>query len=193
MTEKKIDRRIQRTRKLLLNALVELILEKGYKKITVQNIIDRADVGRSTFYAHFPDKDALLEYGFVDLAHDFHQQASNKVDAPEEQHMIDSLLFFQHAYANRALYLAIVGSGGRDLILDIGHRHMQLNIQSHLGELGKDGAAQHIPAPVISNYLAGALQSLLIWWLENDMPYSPKEINSMFMRLAMPGVREIFS
>ena len=61
MGSRKVDRRIQRTRQLLDNALIELILEKEYDKITVQNIIDQANVGRSTFYAHYLDKDDLLE------------------------------------------------------------------------------------------------------------------------------------
>jgi AcrR family transcriptional regulator len=62
--KKPIDRRVERTRRSLLNALNELILEKGYEKVTVQDVIDRANVGRSTFYAHFEDKDQLLLSGF---------------------------------------------------------------------------------------------------------------------------------
>ena len=61
MTNQKVDRRIQRTRQLLEDALIALILEKGYDKITVQNIVDQANVGRSTFYSHFLDKDDLME------------------------------------------------------------------------------------------------------------------------------------
>ena len=60
MESRKVDRRIQRTRQLLDDALIELILEKGYDNITVQNIVDQANVGRSTFYAHFLDKDEGL-------------------------------------------------------------------------------------------------------------------------------------
>ena len=61
MTDQKMDRRVQRTRQLLDDALIAQILEKGYDKITVQNIVDQANVGRSTFYAHYLDKDALME------------------------------------------------------------------------------------------------------------------------------------
>ena len=56
MATKAPDRRVQRTRKLLQDALMALILEKGYEAVTIQDIIDRANVGRSTFYAHFLDK-----------------------------------------------------------------------------------------------------------------------------------------
>ena len=61
MGSRKVDRRIQRTRQLLEDALIALILEKGYDKITVQNIFDQANAGRSTFYSHSLDKDDLME------------------------------------------------------------------------------------------------------------------------------------
>jgi AcrR family transcriptional regulator len=64
VTEAITDRRVQRTRRLLHKAFMSLILEKKYESITVQEILDRADVGRSTFYMHFRDKDELLVSGF---------------------------------------------------------------------------------------------------------------------------------
>ena len=63
------DRRVQRTRTLLTRALMELIVEKGYQAITVQDIIDRANLGRSTFYAHFLDKEDLLMSGLEEVVH----------------------------------------------------------------------------------------------------------------------------
>jgi AcrR family transcriptional regulator len=65
MTEQ--DRRVRRTRRILIEALIQLILEKGYSRITVQDILDRADVGRSTFYSHFRDQEALLVACFDSL------------------------------------------------------------------------------------------------------------------------------
>src|SRR5215471_19459582 len=65
--EKTPDRRVQRTRRLLHKALMSCILEKKYESITVQEILDRADVGRSTFYTHFRDKDELLVSGFGEV------------------------------------------------------------------------------------------------------------------------------
>ena len=74
---KKTDRRVLRTREVLSNALVDLILEKGYEKITVQNIIDQANIGRSTFYDHFQDKQDLLEKSFGMLADDLNQHVKS--------------------------------------------------------------------------------------------------------------------
>src|SRR5436189_198695 len=64
---KKLDRRVQRTRQLLQDALLAMVIEKGYDATTVQDIIDRANVGRATFYAHFPDKQTLLTSRLEDL------------------------------------------------------------------------------------------------------------------------------
>ena len=69
MQTQRVDRRVQRTRQLLNRALMELIVEKGYDSVTVQDIIDRANLGRSTFYAHYQDKDDLLFSGIDEVVH----------------------------------------------------------------------------------------------------------------------------
>src|SRR6202012_5392571 len=67
MAQETMDRRVRRTRDLLHRALLDLIAEKGYPHITVQDILDRADVGRSTFYTHYRDKEDLLRSGIADF------------------------------------------------------------------------------------------------------------------------------
>ena len=192
MNGKKIDRRVQRTRQILRDALVALILEKGYQKITVQDIIDRAHVGRSTFYSHFRDKDDLLFSGFDELAHDLDRHMSSaETTADSQDHLLHSLDFFIHAYHNKELYVAMTESGGGELLLDISRQHMQSHIQAHLNKLSS--VEQEIPIPVISNFLAGSLLSLIIWWLDQDLPYTPEEMDGMFNTLAMPGIRDIMS
>src|ERR1700739_3920091 len=61
------ERGVRRTRKLLHDAFLELVIEKGYEKTTIQDILDRADVGRSTFYVHYRDKEALLMASFDEM------------------------------------------------------------------------------------------------------------------------------
>lgn len=192
MNTKKLDRRVQRTRQILRDALVALILEKGYQKITVQDIIDRANVGRSTFYSHFRDKDDLLFSGFDELAHDLDRHMSSTDATTDSQgHLLHSLDFFIHAYNNKELYVAMTESGGGELLLDIARQHMQSHIQAHLNEI--TSVEEIIPIAVISNFLAGSLLSLIIWWLDQDVPYTPEEMDDMFNALAMPGIRNIMS
>ena len=192
MKTKKLDRRVQRTRQILRDALVALILEKGYQKITVQDIIDRANVGRSTFYSHFRDKDDLLFSGFDELAHDLDRHMSSVDTTTDSQgHLLHSLDFFIHAFNNKELYIAMTESGGGELLLDIGRQHMQSHIQAHLNEFSS--VEEIIPIPVTSNFLAGSLLSLIIWWLDQDVPYTPEEMDDMFNALAMPGIWNIVS
>ena len=83
MTAKAEDRRIQRTRALLLSALLDLIVERGYEELTVQDIVDRANVGRSTFYKHFLDKRALLLSGVDGLQGLLTQQRTAQDSRPK--------------------------------------------------------------------------------------------------------------
>ena len=192
MNTKKHDRRVQRTRQLLRNALVSLILEKGYQKITVQDIIDRANVGRSTFYSHFHDKQDLLFSGFDELAHDLNRHMRAQETGEEDQeHLLHSLEFFIHADNNKELYMAMTESGGGELLMEIARQHMQDHIEAHLKQLPSIG--DEIPLPVITNFLAGSLLTMIIWWLEQKMPYGPHEMDDMFNALAMPGVKRLMS
>ena len=192
MNTKTPDRRVQRTRQLLQDALVSLILEKGYQKITIQDIIDRANVGRSTFYSHYRDKDDLLLSGFDELAHDLNRHMrAPEIPDDEPGHLLHSLEFFIHACENKELYIAMADSGGGDLIFDIAHQHMENHIEQHLNQMPAIG--DQIPLPVITNFLAGSLLSMITWWLEQSLPYTPQEMNTMFNALAMPGIRRLKS
>jgi AcrR family transcriptional regulator len=101
------DRRVRRTRALLHQALIELILEKGYGRITVQDILDRADVGRSTFYSHYRDKDTLLLDGGMDhLRTMIADAAAGAPVAPTPLH--PARVIFRLADGNRRLYRALI-------------------------------------------------------------------------------------
>jgi AcrR family transcriptional regulator len=190
MDKKRIDRRVERTRQLLRDALVSLILEKGYQKITVQDIIDRANVGRSTFYSHYQDKEDLLFSGFDELAFDLdrHRRLPDETGGDQE-HLLHSLEFFIHANDNRELYMAMSESGGGEQLLEIGRQHMQNHIEAHLVQFPSIG--REFPLPVITNFLAGSLLTMILWWLEQEAPYTPQEMDDMFNTLAMPGIRSL--
>ena len=104
-----IDRRIRKTQEALYSALVSLIVTKGYEATTVQDVLDAADVGRSTFYARFPGKDALLEFGFERLRQELEIHITAR--GPERFAFLGPLLL--HAKAHAGLYAALLeGSGG---------------------------------------------------------------------------------
>ena len=174
MKEKKEDRRIGRTRKLMHEALMALIVEKGYEAVTVQDILDRADVGRSTFYAHYRDKDELLLSGFEHLRTLFEQQqqallAHKQGGKDPEFNMI--LELFRHTGQHHKLYKAIVGKQSGEMILKYLHRYLyDLLIVPHTA-LMKNRKAPPVPVEITTHWLVSSLLSLMTWWLDNNMPY----------------------
>ncbi len=178
------DRRTQRTRQTLSHALIALIQEKRYEAITVQDICDRANVGRSTFYVHYQDKDALLASNFQEVM----QSLGSELQLREGQLVFPIAPLFQHVKEHHHLYTALAWGGGFDVLLRAGQRQWHTQIEVHLATLLASGHKPAIPLEVITTYLAGVLQTLLLWWLDRKMPYSPEQMDEMFQQLVMPGV-----
>jgi AcrR family transcriptional regulator len=182
----KPDRRTQRTRKLLREALIALILEKGYDAVTVQDITDRANLGRATFYLHYHDgKDALL----LDMMQDVVAEQLERIRSlpPDTPPKTPSYYAFEHAEANADFYRAILGERGLAGVVnryrDSAAKQLQTEIESLLP------SNIDIPAEIVSQFIFGALNSLIIWWLENKQPYSAEEMAEIFHRLAQFGLQ----
>jgi AcrR family transcriptional regulator len=184
----KADRRSERTRQLLSDALIELMLEQRYDQITVQDIIDRANIGRSTFYAHYLDKEDLLVSGFTRVF-DMLSQGQHQAGAGEQQALPSLASFFQHVQDHHQLYKALVRGGGIDRLFKKSHQHMRRNIERQLEELLPNGRASAAPLPLVADYLSGAIMSMLTWWLDNEMPYTPEQMDTLFQQLVRPGVQ----
>src|SRR5262245_23906227 len=110
ISDKRTDRRVERTRQSLSEALILLIREKGYEALTVQDIIDRANVGRSTFYAHFGDKDDLLVNGLQALRASLEQhqrRALSGATPAEERGFGFSQALFEHANEQRDAFRCV--------------------------------------------------------------------------------------
>ena len=182
MNENKKDRRSQRTRHLLSAALVELIREKDYNTITVSDIIERANVGRSTFYAHYRDKDDL----FVGEMDRVIELLSGSVPRQEELPYFPSLGLFRHIGEEFELYKALVWTPGIDLLI----KHMQKVLSQRIEQaLEKSRQQFDMPLPVLANFIAGTFLTLLKWWLENKRIYSPEQMDEMFKKLTLQGIR----
>jgi len=191
MMNAKPDRRIQRTRQLLRDALLTLIEESGYEKITVQNIIDRANVGRSTFYAHYKDKEDLMLSGLDEVVHHLtlgveHSPRVARSGSP--QRIIYTAPLFQHVEENFRLHKSIVGSHGIEIIIRRLLKHLSGHIQEHLEERIAPGRVLEVPTELIAHQLAGSVLNLLRWWLDHNRPTSPERTDEMFQKLVMPGV-----
>src|SRR5512138_2964014 len=159
MNDKK-DRRSQRTRHLLSAALVELIREKDYNAITVSDIIERANVGRSTFYAHYRDKDEL----FVGELDHVIEVLSQRIPDQEQMPFFPSLGLFRHVGEEYELYKALVWTPGIDLLIKHMQKSLTVRIEQGLKNSGRD---YDMPLSVLANFIAGNFLTLLKWWLEN--------------------------
>lgn len=176
------DRRVRRTRQLLIEALLALIIERGYEALSVQDILDRADVGRSTFYAHFRDKDDLLDAAFERLR----SVLALPVDGAGPAKLTTlSLTLFQHTDAHRALYQAMVGRPSGALLTRTLHTLLSEHVRAYLAQRGSD---LPVPAEVAVAYYVSALIGLLTWWLDAPRGYSPEELDELFRRLVGPAL-----
>ena len=181
----KNDRCSQRTRHLLGEALIELMMEKAYNAITVSDVIERANVGRSTFYTHYRDKDDLLVREFDRVIDVLGRDISH--EAHEEDPFFQSLALFRHVQEQYELYKALVWGSGADLLF----KHVQKSLSKRI-EQGLQGSGKkfNVPIPILANFVAGSYLTLIKWWLENKMVYSPEQMDEIFQKLTMPGIEE---
>jgi AcrR family transcriptional regulator len=169
------DRRVRRTRRSLQEALLALITERGYEKVTVQDVLDRADVGRSTFYAHYRDKDALFVSCFDDLRADLeHELAAMSGAAPADPAAPVGVIF-EHVYRNQRVYQAVGARHLHGLIYDA--------LRDHLAEV-----STQMPVEIIAEYHASALVGLLGWWVRAGFPHGPAEMARMCREMTQPSV-----
>jgi AcrR family transcriptional regulator len=180
------DRRARRTRKLLHDALLGLMLERDFEGITVQDILDRADIGRSTFYTHFYDKEDLLLSGLHDIRRIFEQGG---IGAGSREASV-SLGLFRHVEEYRQVYRALVGNRAGEQVLRHVHRYMAQHLRERLDQFAPPGQALALPRELIIGYLESTLVALLSWWLEQGAAYSAAEMSAMFRSLVLPGMLE---
>jgi len=164
------DRRVARTRRLLSEALRQLIRECDYDAITVQDILDRADVGRSTFYAHFRNKDHLLLGGF----------SQGPAAHPWPAGEMDLL---EHMAENYDLYRSLAGTEGLPAAMGRLRRTLSEAWRARLAEAAGPRGEGGVAPEVAEHFLTGALMAVVEWWLEAGMPYPPERMNTMLDRL----------
>ena len=186
MKQQKADRRSQRTYHLVSSAFAELLVEKPYDGILVQDILDRADIGRTTFYAHYFDKEDVLNSMIEQQLSMFTHQIAH---APARQRVMPSLELFEHIYQSPHQHLrALMRGRAGESLWEALQTALCRAIEPALSTLSADRRSPPIPLPVVSQYLAGTFLTLLKWWVEASMPYPPEQMESIFQQLALPGV-----
>lgn len=162
-----------------------MLVEKPFDDITVQDVLDRAEVSRSTFYSHYRDKNDL----FLSDAEDFFEAMANALSRHGDQsdRIAPVKELFAHIAEVRPFYDALLASGRSQDLLELGQGHFARGIEHRLREIPR---AARIPAAhrsAIAHGLAGSLFSLLTWWIRHAMTPSPEEMDKLFHSLAWNG------
>ena len=184
--KKRMDARVRRTRDALGDALVALMQEKPFDTITVQDVLDRAKVGRSTFYAHFSDKDDLL----MSDAEEFFESLSNvlSVRGDTSDRVFPVREFFSHITEAKPFVDALMASGKFHDNMELAHGMFARGIERRLSELPRGQGISAAERPAIAFAHAGALLSLLTWWVDRGMRQPPEEMDQLFHKMVWKGV-----
>ena len=219
MPQNDLDRRVQKTRKLLQDALIELVSEKSYESVSIREILERANVGRSTFYAHFQDKDQLLHSILDRLDELFVQHEKQFLDAKKNfgnadimnltHELSHTLSLFQFVGENQRFFKAMLGNRGYGIFAKPVYDYVFAHVHGIFTKPIHDDVFAHLHEPfkmlrshekygsleseIAAHYFVSALMGILVWWVEKDMPCTAEEIDRLFRQLAIPSFGQVLA
>ena len=193
-TQTKPDRRAVRSKRLIIEALRELILEKDYKKISVSDIVKRADVGRATFYAHFEDKEDLGRFFFSQLIAQLEKEIQISLEESNSQdnahqNLVPSLALFRVGEAKHRWFKMNATNPTTGLGMLV--KPLVSRLETQLDAMDLSISKDEVPRQIIATYLISALITLLTEWVMEDMPISPESMDAIYQTLAEPTLNRL--
>lgn len=182
-----LDRRSLRTRDALNGALIHLIAERGWDDISVQDVCDLANIGRSTFYSHYTGKDALLIGGLENLQAELRRQARVRAQAAVEGADTGTgfgfvLGLIEHAHDQRKIFRGLIGRRSGYVV----HQRFREMVMRLVHDELPQPVAGGLPREAAVRWLSAALVELLSWWVEQPTPMPTTELEALFIALAQP-------
>ena len=176
----------QNTKNLVLKIFPLLMMEKGYSKITVQDILKKASIGRTTFYAHFTSKEDVLKSSIEELRGSLLASVKNSASATDRFGF--TLHFFKHIISHHKLYDDIVG---RDdfFIVERYFLRMLTELVSMELLIKEYVPAQYTKLELVIQHVVGAIWAMSIWWIERKK-LSVEEVNDYFKKMTLPGLEK---
>lgn len=178
-----MDRRQQKTRRAIFQAFNKLLEEKRFNKITVQEILDEANIGRSTFYSHFETKDALLKEMCTDLfdhifSHELHSETSHDFSSSDHglKEKITHLLY--HLKDNQGNVLGLLSGESGDLFMRYFKEYLATMFEQYPESIRED-----VPKEFAANHLVGSLGEAVKWWIETKMKMPPEDVAENYLKL----------
>jgi AcrR family transcriptional regulator len=180
------DRRVVRTRQALGNALVELMLARRFDDISVQQVLDRARVGRATFYAHFRNKNDLL---LSDAERFFELLERHFLDNVGDSRRVAPVAeLFSHVADYHRFQRALEQSGLREPVYDLLTGHLARMIERRMAELCPGAATPTLPLAATARVFAGALMEMMRWWLNRGAKPDAREMDAQFHEIVWGGL-----
>jgi AcrR family transcriptional regulator len=184
-TGARLDPRVRRTRQRLQEALLGLLREQAFDDITVQGITARAELSRVTFYLHYRDKDDLLTQIMKEALDALEAQVPRRERSAERvQQAI--VRWFAHAAAYPELYHLVIGRNDRSSFVTQVRAHIEQIMAARDDERHGAGGGG-VPLAIRRRFQAAACLSVIGWWLEQRMPYSPEEMAPWLWHLLEHG------
>ncbi len=185
-----LDRRIQRTRQLLREALFELIIERGYEKIAIADITERANIGRTTFYLHYQEKEDLLKASLRTLM----RELQLDVEPSAEEicpYSIRCIRIFQHVAQRQRLYQALLLESGSVNIGNLMRTYFAELFQRYTLDPVERENPSSLRNELIAAHAAGSLFGLISWWLRHGVSPFAEQMGSVYFQLMAKGAENI--
>ena len=176
------DRRIRRTQQLLARALIALTLEKGYEAVTIRDITERADVGYTTFFRHYRDKDELLS----DVLEVVLEELTSLLCSPSastDTTSIGTLLFRYVQEHSEVVHVLLASHALRQRLVE---RATQTTMNEH-----KALPESSVPLEVAAQHIVASSMALIDWWLKRQMPYTPERMGQIYEELIIRPTRAV--
>src|SRR5580692_4505325 len=184
--KKKIDRRVRATRDNLGDALIALMHEKPFETITVQHVLDRAKVSRSTFYAHYSDKNDLFLSDVEEFFEMFSTVLIRRGDTSNRVAPVQE--FFSHVADMRQFISSMTGSEKVRDVMELGQGHFARAIDQRLAALSATRNLSAARRSALAHASAGSLFSLLDWWLRHGGSSTPAQMDALFHQTLWSGI-----
>jgi AcrR family transcriptional regulator len=191
MLDEKTDRRVQRTRQMLRGALVQLIKEKGYDMVTIQDITERANLGRTTFYLHYQTKEDLLFDHHAQMSTHFNLSILTRDELLGDIPQLELVTYLQLLTENRPMYHAIRAAKESTFLLRGIREQIVSNLQNSL-QVIFPSIEPKIPLDVLTTYIVGAQLSLIHWWMTTHTPYTAVHLATMLHHLQRTAICDAY-
>jgi len=194
LAQKVEDLRVRRTRKLLQRPLLELVAEKGFADVTVRDITERAMVNRSTFYRHYLDKYELLSQYLEEVSELLDSQTGESSLADEPNQLPDQppaglVRILKHVQANADFYRVMLGrKGDPAFCVQIFRQFIEKGFRHMLPGKAAQSDPSRPPIDLSVSYVLHAGIGAIVWWLENDQPWTPEQVAVWLNRLSMADI-----